>query len=188
MADDLSAPMPPYGTPFLNGDGRTVTEVWWRFLLKLQRRGGGAPGIDLTQLIQRVDDVEGMAAAAAPSFSLLAALIGRVVELERRELGFVPVAARAQQAPSDVVVCAPQVAAADHSPVARPAPAEQQHPEPAAPPASVRVKNGQLKVASSLVDGAGSQAATLTNAPLAGNPTKWIPINDNGTVRRVPAW
>ncbi|WP_369053058.1 hypothetical protein [Burkholderia gladioli] len=187
MADDLAAPMPPYGTPFLNGDGRTVTEVWWRFLLKLQRRGGGGQGIDLTQLIQRVDDIEDTTAAAAPSFTLLAALIGRVVELERRELGFVPVPARVQQAPSEVVARLQQVAVVDHAPVARQALAEQ-HPEPAAPPASVRVKNGQLKVASSLVDGAGSQAATLTNAPLAGNPTKWIPINDNGTVRHVPAW
>jgi hypothetical protein len=31
-------------------------------------------------------------------------------------------------------------------------------------------------------------AGTLTNAPVAGNPTKWIPINDNGTIRNIPAW
>ena len=35
---------------------------------------------------------------------------------------------------------------------------------------------------------AGAQAATITNGPLAGNPTKWIPINDNGTIRNIPAW
>lgn len=35
---------------------------------------------------------------------------------------------------------------------------------------------------------AAAQAGTLTNAPVAGNPTKWIPINDNGTIRNIPAW
>lgn len=37
-------------------------------------------------------------------------------------------------------------------------------------------------------NGAGSSAATLTNAPAVGNPTKWIPINDNGTTRYIPCW
>ncbi len=35
---------------------------------------------------------------------------------------------------------------------------------------------------------AAGQTATLTNGPTAGNPTKWVPINDNGTVRYIPAW
>ena len=35
---------------------------------------------------------------------------------------------------------------------------------------------------------AGAQVATLNNGPTAGNPTKWIPINDNGTIRNIPAW
>lgn len=39
-----------------------------------------------------------------------------------------------------------------------------------------------------LTNGAGAQAGTLTNAPAAGNPTKWVPINDNGTTRYIPAW
>ncbi len=39
-----------------------------------------------------------------------------------------------------------------------------------------------------LTDGAAAQVGTLTNAPTAGNPTKWVPINDNGIVRYVPAW
>ena len=39
-----------------------------------------------------------------------------------------------------------------------------------------------------LTNGAAAAAGTLTNAPVAGNPTKWIPINDNGTVRYIPAW
>ncbi len=39
-----------------------------------------------------------------------------------------------------------------------------------------------------LTNGAGAGAGTITNAPAAGNPTKWIGINDNGTIRYVPAW
>lgn len=35
---------------------------------------------------------------------------------------------------------------------------------------------------------AGAAAGTLTNAPIAGNPTKWIPIQDGGTIRNIPAW
>ncbi len=37
-------------------------------------------------------------------------------------------------------------------------------------------------------DGAAAQTATMTNGPTAGNPTKWIPIDDNGTTRYIPAW
>jgi hypothetical protein len=39
-----------------------------------------------------------------------------------------------------------------------------------------------------LVDGAGASIGTLTNAPSAGDPTKWIRIDDNGTPRFVPSW
>ena len=39
-----------------------------------------------------------------------------------------------------------------------------------------------------LADGVGAQTATLTNAPAATNPTKWIPIDDNGIRRHIPAW
>jgi hypothetical protein len=39
-----------------------------------------------------------------------------------------------------------------------------------------------------LANGAGAGAGTLGNAPTAGNPTKWISINDNGTVRWIPTW
>lgn len=37
-------------------------------------------------------------------------------------------------------------------------------------------------------NGAAAGAGTLTNSPAAGNPTKWIPINDNGTTRYIPTW
>lgn len=45
-----------------------------------------------------------------------------------------------------------------------------------------------LKTSVSLTDGAAASVGTLTNAPTAGNPTKWIPIDDNGTTRYIPSW
>lgn len=39
-----------------------------------------------------------------------------------------------------------------------------------------------------LTNGAGASAGTITNAPSIGNPTKWIPINDNGVTRYIPSW
>jgi hypothetical protein len=45
-----------------------------------------------------------------------------------------------------------------------------------------------LKTRAALTDGAAAAAGTLLNAPTAGDPTKWIPINDNGTTRYIPAW
>lgn len=36
--------------------------------------------------------------------------------------------------------------------------------------------------------GAGVGVGTLTNAPASTNPTKWIPVDDNGTTRYIPAW
>lgn len=44
------------------------------------------------------------------------------------------------------------------------------------------------KTSVALTNGAAAQSGTLTNAPTAGNPTKWVPINDNGTTRYIPAW
>lgn len=39
-----------------------------------------------------------------------------------------------------------------------------------------------------LTNGAAAQVGTLTNAPALGNPTKWVPIDDNGTTRYIPCW
>lgn len=45
-----------------------------------------------------------------------------------------------------------------------------------------------LRALATLTNYAGAAAGTLTNAPSAGNPTKWIAINDNGTIRKIPTW
>jgi hypothetical protein len=39
-----------------------------------------------------------------------------------------------------------------------------------------------------LTNGAGGALGTLTTAPFAGDPSKWIPISDNGTTRYIPSW
>lgn len=45
-----------------------------------------------------------------------------------------------------------------------------------------------LSTSAALTNGAAAAAGTLANAPIAGNPTKWVGINDNGTIRYIPAW
>lgn len=45
-----------------------------------------------------------------------------------------------------------------------------------------------LETSVALTNNAAANVGTLNNAPAAGDPTKWIPINDNGTVRNIPAW
>lgn len=44
------------------------------------------------------------------------------------------------------------------------------------------------RTSSAYGNGAAAAAATLTNAPVAGNPTKWVPIIDGATTRYIPAW
>lgn len=45
-----------------------------------------------------------------------------------------------------------------------------------------------VRTQATLNNGAAAATGTLTNAPSAGNPTKWIPIIDNGTTRYIPTW
>ena len=45
-----------------------------------------------------------------------------------------------------------------------------------------------IKKSGTLANGAAAQVGTLTNAPSAGNPTKWVAIDDNGTTRHIPCW
>lgn len=48
--------------------------------------------------------------------------------------------------------------------------------------------NFLIRTKTTLANAAAAQTATLTNAPAAGNPTKWIAFDDNGTTRHIPAW
>lgn len=54
---------------------------------------------------------------------------------------------------------------------------------------SLRIRSSQLLTnQTTFTNGAGAATGTLNNAPVAGNPTKWIPIVDGGTTRYIPAW
>ena len=44
------------------------------------------------------------------------------------------------------------------------------------------------KTTVALTNAAAGSLGTLANAPAAGNPTKWVTINDNGTPRSIPTW
>ncbi len=48
--------------------------------------------------------------------------------------------------------------------------------------------NALVGATNALVDGAALGIATINNAPFGGNPSKWIPIVDNGVTRYIPAW
>ena len=45
-----------------------------------------------------------------------------------------------------------------------------------------------IQTKTAFTDGVGTSIGTLTNAPAMGDPTKWIPVDDNGTTRYIPAW
>lgn len=45
-----------------------------------------------------------------------------------------------------------------------------------------------LKSAATITGGATGNVPTLTAGPVTGNPTKWLPYDDNGTTRYIPAW
>lgn len=55
---------------------------------------------------------------------------------------------------------------------------------------ALTAKGGAVFLATNtaLTNGAAAAAGTIANAPTAGNPTKWIGINDNGTTRYIPSW
>jgi hypothetical protein len=45
-----------------------------------------------------------------------------------------------------------------------------------------------MHTGTTLSNNAGVAVGTLNNSPSAGNPTKWIVIDDNGTPRKIPTW
>ena len=47
---------------------------------------------------------------------------------------------------------------------------------------------GLIRSSVDMADGAAANVGTLNNAPVAGDPTKWVPVLDNATVRYIPAW
>ena len=48
--------------------------------------------------------------------------------------------------------------------------------------------NQLIQTSAALTNNAAAAAGTLLNAPVAGNPTKWIPINEKGPIPNPPTW
>ncbi len=56
---------------------------------------------------------------------------------------------------------------------------------------SAELRNNQailLQTTAALNNSAAAAIGTLNNAPAAGDPTKWVTLSDNGTLRYIPAW
>lgn len=53
---------------------------------------------------------------------------------------------------------------------------------------SVQADGTQLRWTAAVTNGAGALTGTLTNSPVTGNPSSWLRVDDNGTVRYIPAW
>lgn len=45
-----------------------------------------------------------------------------------------------------------------------------------------------LRSEATITGGSTANVPTLTAGPVAGNPTKWLPYDDNGTTRYIPSW
>ena len=53
---------------------------------------------------------------------------------------------------------------------------------------AVKTAGGKLTTQATLGNGSAGGFATITNAPRSGNPSKWIPLDDNGTTYYIPVW
>lgn len=191
MPLNTTAVIPNYGTPLLGPDGRSMSEVWFKCITQLQIRTGGNIGVDLSalantvtaqgkELVQQASAIEQLDSeynATAPAGIILRALMDRLLFLEvQAQATVMPVARRIEhELPAAVPVTL--TAAPDLPDAVLPA------------QAVLRIgSDGALKSGLELLDGAGTSAATLSNSPTAGDPSKWIAIDDGGTTRYIPAW
>jgi hypothetical protein len=53
---------------------------------------------------------------------------------------------------------------------------------------AVTINTSKIKLPAAVTNGAAAALGTLANAPVVGNPTKWLAVDDNGTTRYIPAW
>jgi hypothetical protein len=168
-----------------------MSEVWFRCIVAIQRRTGGNVGVDVSALANTVaeqgTELEAQASAiaqmdseynaTAPAGIVLRALMDRLLFLEvQAQATVAPVARRSENELPAAVPVVPVCA--------------RDLPEAVLPVQTVlRIgSDGTLKSGPELLDGSGSSAATLSNAPSLGDPSKWIAIDDGGTTRYIPAW
>lgn len=62
------------------------------------------------------------------------------------------------------------------------------HPRGAGKRVTIQANEGVLIAGTAVGDGTGAALGTLTNAPAAGPPTVWVPIDINGVTKYFPGW
>lgn len=171
-----------------------MNPVWWRFLTTIVLRTGGAGGTDAGELAKQVATLADELAAldtefhsASPVAAMIVALMNRVLWLETDAVGAVPVSI----ANDDVPGIVPLAIVNDDVPPAISSPAQQDDPYTPVPYVGSALavnQDGSIGASIALANSAASSTATLTNGPIAGNPTKWVPMDDQGTIRYLPMW
>ncbi|WP_205191542.1 hypothetical protein [Burkholderia sp. LMG 13014] len=188
------AAIPSPDSPVLKPGGG-MSDVWWRFIcVTLLQRTGGAGSVDAGQLQKEIEAIGKELTAldvefhsASPLAAMIAALFDRVLWLESSAAATVPMALPSDDIPPAVSV---QVQGDDIAPPVAipPAAADDYVPVPYVGNSVAVRQDGTLGSSVSLSNSAASNTATLTNAPVAGNPTKWVTVDDQGTIRYQPLW
>ena len=168
--------IPSPRVPFIDQRTGEISREWYRFLLNLfQLTGGGTNDISL------VDQ------ALAPNPQDPVATVATLVD--QLTLGRVP---QELILPDDLTPPhAETVIYDDLSPSPELGTMAGQNAEKVAITGGTVIVDGGatlMGTKAALTNGAAAAAGTLLNAPAAGNPTKWVAINDAGTIRYIPAW
>lgn len=193
MANQVAA-IPSPETPVLKSGGG-MSDVWWRFIcVTLLQRTGGAAGVDVSALQKQVTELAGELTSldaefhsASPLAAMIIALFDRVVWLESNSAAPIPLSLNGDETPAAVPMQQPL----EDVPVPVTLPSvgsDALVPVPYLGNSLAVRQDGSLGSNVSLGTGAASSTATLTNAPVSGNPSKWVPVDDQGTTRYLPLW
>jgi hypothetical protein len=168
--------IPPQRVPFIDERTGLISREWYRFLLNLfQITGSGtsdASTVDLQIAPNFVDQTDNIV-------TLLS------------QLSVTPIAATTTL-PDDVSPPQVQIVQLDDlSPRTELGTMSAQNADNVSITGGTAVLAGGatlIGTKTALTNGSGAAAGSLLNSPAAGNPTKWIAINDAGTTRYIPAW
>lgn len=168
--------------------GNLLNPAWYVFFQQLYLRAGGSVSQDNNELIAGQLDDAGIEESKADIYALrdeigtmycaVQALIDDLNSSPSPQPGY-------DYNPSLVQITGGSVSGVsiDSSPIGASSPSTGKF---------TGITNGNvaalIETSVAMNNGAAAALGTITNAPVAGNPTKWIPINDNGTIRYIPTW
>lgn len=168
--------IPPQRVPFIDERTGLISREWYRFLLNLFQLTGGGTSDTSTVDLQ-------IAPIAGDQTDNIVALLS--------QLSVTPIVSQTVL-PDDV--SPPRVETVqldDLSPKPELGTMSAQNADNVSITGGTAVLAGGatlIGTKTALTNGSGAAAGSLLNAPVAGNPTKWIAINDAGTTRYIPAW